>query len=111
MSCKGCVYGVRLDGDWCCDFLSQTGHRRPCPPGDACTVRVDEAQEERRGGRLRERSWSGAALALYARGLSDRAIAKELGVSYSAVCFWRTKSGLPALYKRGGKPLKERNGG
>ncbi len=43
VSCKGCGYAIRLDGDWCCDYLGITGHRRPCPPGADCTVRTEAA--------------------------------------------------------------------
>lgn len=24
----------------CCDYLAKTGQQRPCPAGDACTVKV-----------------------------------------------------------------------
>lgn len=34
--CKGCKYHNReID---CCEYLILTGHKRPCPPGDQCTV-------------------------------------------------------------------------
>ena len=34
-------YAALLSGAWCCDYLSVTGHRRPCPPGEGCTVRKE----------------------------------------------------------------------
>ena len=39
--CRGCVYwrqtgnGVTTS----CDYILLTGCRRPCPPGEACTVK------------------------------------------------------------------------
>lgn len=36
--CKSCFYGALLDGSvTICDYISITGHRRPCPPGAECT--------------------------------------------------------------------------
>ena len=47
--CKGCVYGVRMSGDiFYCDYLTRVGKRRPCPPGDECTVRVTTRQQRAR---------------------------------------------------------------
>lgn len=39
-ACVGCVhyYGYYRDNK-CCNYIFDTGHRRPCPPGAACTVK------------------------------------------------------------------------
>lgn len=37
--CKGCFYGAILDGNSpICDYITITGHSRPCLPGADCTV-------------------------------------------------------------------------
>ena len=41
-NCDDCFYCRQLDysmGRFCA-YLFVTGHRRPCPPGDGCTVKV-----------------------------------------------------------------------
>ena len=36
--CKKCFYGAILDGNYqICDYISITGHSRPCDPGADCT--------------------------------------------------------------------------
>lgn len=36
--CKGCFYGAMLDNNYqICDYISITGHSRPCLPGADCT--------------------------------------------------------------------------
>lgn len=39
--CEGCFYQKTFAslGPYC-DYLCMAGHRRPCPPGEGCTVRV-----------------------------------------------------------------------
>lgn len=39
--CEKCVYRKTFTsaGPYC-DYICMTGHRRPCPPGEGCTVRV-----------------------------------------------------------------------
>ena len=39
-NCATCFFHGKCGGMICCDYLHKTGHRRPCPPGDACTVKV-----------------------------------------------------------------------
>ena len=38
--CAGCIhfYGA-YRANKCCNYLFDTGRRRPCPPGSACTVK------------------------------------------------------------------------
>lgn len=38
--CATCFYHSKCAGMVCCGYLNKTGHRRPCDPGEACTVRV-----------------------------------------------------------------------
>lgn len=101
MDCRGCKYAVCLSGDWCCDYLLRTGHRRPCPSGEGCTVREDaDVLQQRRGVGIvvmTRKDWDTVqARALYDQGCTDRQIAAELGTSVSAVGYWRRKLHLPA---------------
>ncbi len=42
VGCKGCVYATRYAYEaYFCEYLLQTGNRRPCPPGKDCTVKVN----------------------------------------------------------------------
>lgn len=43
--CKGCIYHSNV-----CNYLFDTGHRRPCPPGKACTVKTTRNQKRPRKG-------------------------------------------------------------
>lgn len=38
--CDNCVYKGKVAGKPCCDYMIRTDHRRPCPAGDGCTVKV-----------------------------------------------------------------------
>ena len=45
--CVGCIY-VSMDGYPSCHYIIRTGHMRPCPPGEGCTVkRVRSAQHDK----------------------------------------------------------------
>ena len=47
--CKECFYGVVLDSNYqICDYISITGHSRPCLPGADCTVFKAKAKGEKR---------------------------------------------------------------
>lgn len=97
MSCKGCDYAVLLSGEWCCDYLSVTGHRRPCPPGEGCTVRKEGDLTKTGSAFMKRRRWdTEKAKALYDQKLSDAEIAGRVGTTASAVAFWRRGLGLPA---------------
>ena len=40
-NCRDCKYFYGYtDFDVCCNYIFVTGRRRPCPPGDGCTVKV-----------------------------------------------------------------------
>ena len=39
-NCATCFYHGKCAGLISCRFMFMTGQRRPCPPGDDCTVKV-----------------------------------------------------------------------
>lgn len=40
--CDGCAYYFgSYDFDRCCNYIFIRGHKRPCPAGEECTVRVE----------------------------------------------------------------------
>lgn len=47
-NCDDCVYRVIVGGMASCDYLFRTGQRRPCPPGDECTVKVGRKVNRRK---------------------------------------------------------------
>jgi len=94
-----------LSGVWCCDYLGVTGHRRPCPPGDGCTVRAEGDRDSKRiwkeNAPMKGRSWdTKKARALYDKGLLDGEIAAELGIKETSVGFWRRTQNLPSNRER-----------
>lgn len=108
MSCKGCAYAALLSGAWCCDYLSVTGHRRPCPPGEGCTVRKEGDLTKKGSAFMKRRGWdTEKAKALYDLKLSDTEIAGKVGATASAVAFWRRGLGLPANLGRHPPSLSE----
>ena len=48
--CDDCYYCVnfRSGGMRCCNYLIMTNQRRPCPPGEGCTVKVPRKVYRRR---------------------------------------------------------------
>ena len=48
-NCDNCFYYRRTysGGLRYCAYLFVTGHRRPCPPGDGCTVKIPIATKRR----------------------------------------------------------------
>lgn len=105
MSCKGCAYAVYLSGAWCCDYLQIVGHRRPCPPGEGCTVRKAANLTKKGSAFMKRREWdTEKAKALYDQKLSDAEIAGRVGATASAVANWRRSLGLPANPERHSPP-------
>ncbi len=119
--CKTCAWSDKQCKS--CDYMLRTGRARSliCPPGDACTVYEPAAPGEnwsrlelpppdtrplmpirQRDGResagRRGRIDAERARALWREGMSDGAIARELGVSSPAIQQWRTREGLAARY-------------
>ena len=108
MSCKGCAYAAQLSGAWCCDYLQITGHCRPCPPGDACTVRKEADLTKKGSAFMKRRGWdTERARTLYDEKLSDAEIAGRVGTTASAVAYWRRGLGLPANPERRSPPAPE----
>lgn len=107
MSCKGCAYAVYLSGAWCCDYLQIVGHRRPCPPGEGCTVRKTANLTKKGSAFMKRREWdTEKAKALYDQKLSDVEIAGRVGATASAVAYWRRGLGLPANQELRPPPLE-----
>lgn len=103
MSCKGCAYAVCLSGEWYCDYLQIVGHRRPCPPGEGCTVRKEGNLTKKGNAFMKRREWdTEKARALYEQDWSDARIAEEVGTNTAAVARWRKELGLPSLIERRG---------
>lgn len=107
MSCKGCAYAVYLSGAWCCDYLQIAGHRRPCPPGEGCTVRKAANLTKKGSAFMKRRGWdTEKAKTLYDQKLSDAEIAGEVGTTASAVAYWRRGLGLSANQELRPPPLE-----
>lgn len=49
--CKGCVYEILVGGTYICDYISRTGRRRGCPPGEDCEKRKERRSRGRRKAR------------------------------------------------------------
>ena len=48
--CDGCYYQKHFTGAGpYCDYLCMVGKRRPCPPGEGCTARIDTRRAHRQG--------------------------------------------------------------
>ena len=108
MSCKGCAYAAQLSGAWCCDYLQITGHCRPCPPGEGCTVRKEADLTKKGSAYMKRREWdTEEARTLYDEKLSDAEIAGRVGTTASAVAYWRRSLGLPANPERRPPPAPE----
>ena len=44
--CRGCAfYGSWYEGNEHCNYYLLTGNRRPCDPGEGCTVRKERENE------------------------------------------------------------------
>ena len=89
--CQGCMY---LSGGRYCDYIGIAGHRRPCPPGASCTVKV-------LGDRRRKFDYE-KIKGLYKHHRTDKEIAAIVGCSIPTVVRWRKKQGLKPNTKRSG---------
>lgn len=63
------------------------------------------ANMDKGGGHVITQEEHDRRMALYAKGMSDPAIAKALGISKNTVAKWRDRNGLPASYTNYGKFL------
>ena len=75
-----------------CDYLLTTDKCRPCPPGKGCTAKEPDIMVK--GKRCR---WDPVkARELYQQGMSDPAIAREVGTTSYTISWWRKRNNLPA---------------
>lgn len=107
-SCKGCVYAIKLSGDWCCDYLGIVGHSRPRDEAGRCLAR--KKTEKNQGGWMKifkaNKNWDEVrARSLYNEGFQDSEIARVMGVTRETVYLWRVENGLPT-HSKPGRPKK-----
>ena len=106
--CKGCDHLKPTGSGKTCDYMLDTGRRRPCPAGEGCTEHTKrQPDKKKRKASIPEALLLGAdrkvygkldearAKELYDRGLGDQRIANALNVAKSTVASWRKRNGLP----------------
>lgn len=89
--CAGCVYQTLVGGYLICDYISITGHRRPCPFGAGCIVK-----QTKEGEPVSKRWDVETALKLYEEGKTDPEIAEWSWAAAGSGC------GRPAWNRRPG---------
>ena len=47
-NCDNCYYSQKAGDARICGYIFMTNHRRPCEPGDACTVKVPRIVKRRK---------------------------------------------------------------
>ena len=69
-NCDNCVYSGVITGlsTRCCNYFLVTSQRRPCPPGEGCTVKVGREVQEEEEGRKRWKIRRTAPLAFTTHG-------------------------------------------
>lgn len=104
-----CVYKGETSGIPVCDYCFHTGLKRPTSIRE-CKLYMAESQEailnrkdisfgqgkQRKKGSPRTADIEERLMALYEAGLDDPGIAKETGITPSAVHLWRHRKGLPS---------------
>ena len=106
--CKGCDHLKPTGSGKTCDYMLDTGRRRPCPAGEGCTEHTKrQPDKKKRKASIPEALLLGAdrkvygkldearAKELYDQGLGDQRIANALNVAKSTVASWRKRNGLP----------------
>ena len=86
--CTGCDHFKKSSGILMCDYLLDTGTRRPCSAGAGCSCHTG-FQRKKLSVRLDARR----AGEMYYAGKTDDQIAKAMGVAESTVQAWRRKHG------------------
>lgn len=76
-NCVGCAYSGQASSMVHCAYIFIVGQRRPCPPGDACTVRVSAGRGRPRkvlvhDGQVHSITEWGAILGISAHTIRDR---------------------------------------
>lgn len=83
-SCEGCTYLAKDTKT--CDFFLRTGHCRPCPSGDGCTVKREMPNDMNKGDKIiRE---------LHKGGKSNQEIAEATGFGVLFVAEWCKQNGF-----------------
>ena len=92
--CKSCRYFWHINkapGYTCCEYILKTGTRRPCPPGDACTVYKEspKIKKPKPMGPIVPYRWTPSRVALakrlVAEGLTYRQVAEKMRSTKEAV--------------------------
>lgn len=96
--CLRCIYfGLSTKT---CDYILLEGHRRPCPPGDGCTVR-----RTRKDLNVRKPKWdTELGRLLWLEGKSDGEIADELHIPTSSVTSYRRRHWEKQLVRKEDAP-------
>lgn len=90
--CRGCF---ALGSQGACNYIFIMEHRRPCPPGAQCTVRMTRKELS-----MRKATWdTELGHKLWAEGKKDTEIASTLGIPTSTVTNYRLKHWAPARKK------------
>lgn len=109
--CRGCGHYRGGNGTYCCEYLLDVGHRRPCPPGEGCTEHTKNAAAPQKkyvnpmalrakpghkpGVPAPNRKIEPAkARELFADGKTDAEIAAVFGAAEITVRRWRASQGL-----------------
>ena len=56
--CRKCFYGDQAEGGYVCMYITHTYRRRPCPPGDQCTVYDPKKRRKQKSMTLDLHNWS-----------------------------------------------------
>lgn len=89
--CRGCVYRTYAGAEPICGYILVERRRRPCPPGEGCTVKVVGGNNKK----MKRRTWDeNRARQLYEEGKSDVDIADMVGATAGAIAAWRSRNRL-----------------
>lgn len=103
-NCRDCIYSFYIDGRTRgCGYLLITDKRRPCPPGEGCTVKQTKG---RKNHMARKRTFDHTMAArLLDDGLSVPEVAQLLEVSSTTIYSWKAR----AYDNPANVPAEERN--
>ena len=110
--CIGCDYSFSPNNwETYCQYILNTGHRRPCKAGKGCTVRKTAGvarvpfslgkPPEKRERKPIIKKWYRIAAEMYADGKNDRQIGEALGLMPKTILEWRHRTNRPAVTGRG----------
>lgn len=84
-NCNGCVYWAKTTRS--CDYIFVEDRMRPCPPGDACTVRLTPREVA-----MSKATWdTQKAKGMWQAGFTDKDIAQEVGTTAASISYYRRK--------------------